>query len=630
MILGTAGHVDHGKTSLVHALTGVNTDSLPEEKRRGLTIEPGFAHLKLSNGEVVSVVDVPGHEKFVRSMAAQAGGLDAVLFVIAADEGIMPQTREHLAICQLLGMKRGIVALTKIDVAQPLGEEYMALVESDVRAFTQGTFLEAAPLLLVSVRSMVGLDALKEAIEHLVKESTTSAQASVEKPLYLPLDRVFSVAGFGTVVTGTLCAGTLKVDDAIAIAPGGEEARVRGLQVHGQAVCEAKQGTRVAVNLSHPAGAAKGCVLLRPAEFVLTRRLDVQISALPGQSQSWPKRRRLFVSLGTQVYEASVRLLSGSFDAAETAFAQILFEAPVAAFAGQHFVLRSNITTGSYTMGGGVVLALGGPRRRNDEWSRQLFGSTDLKRAVLVAEAAGFRGLTDAALALALNQREGAVRAVVEQLLASQKLVRFDRETPRCIAAVHWARLSRKMLFFVQQFHDKHPELTGISKEELRQKLGNLPEKAFHKLLLEQSKLESHEAVVRLRAQTVELSQDLTSAMQQLLQLLNDAGLAPPHAEELPQKANLTRALGLAALAALGREKKVLRAGDFYFSAQSVRVLETKLLRHFESFPTLDTQQFKELVQQSRKFMIPLAEYFDREQVTLRVGDVRRLKKKVL
>ncbi|HEX8951082.1 MAG TPA: selenocysteine-specific translation elongation factor [Polyangia bacterium] len=364
-VIGTAGHIDHGKTTLVRALTGIDTDRLKEEKERGITIELGFAHLTLPTGETVGVVDVPGHERFVRTMVAGAVGIDLVVLVVAADEGVMPQTREHLDICGLLGITRGVVALTKADLVDA---ELRELAVADIGETLRGTFLEGAPIIAVSAKSGEGLDALKSAIAAGLREVPGKDPEALAR---LPIDRVFSMKGFGTVVTGTLWAGRIKPgDDLVALPPlpGGAPGKVRGVQVHGVTVGEARAGNRTAINLTTPKEQlARGQVLVRPGELEAGRLVDVRLRYLATSKRALKRRARLLVHAGTAQSLATLSLLDGNeLEPGQSGLAQLALDEPMVLLPGDRFILRGFALQRHHgtTVGGGVVLRTLGARLR--------------------------------------------------------------------------------------------------------------------------------------------------------------------------------------------------------------------------------------------------------------------------
>ncbi|HLM47462.1 MAG TPA: selenocysteine-specific translation elongation factor, partial [Myxococcaceae bacterium] len=399
MIIGTAGHIDHGKTSLVKALTGIDTDRLKEEKRRGITLELGFAHLQLDDGTLAGVVDVPGHERFVKAMAAGAGGVDLAVLVVASDEGVMPQTREHLDICRLLGVKAGVIALTKSDLLAELGAEWRALVEADLASLVAGTFLEGAPVVPVSSRTGAGLPELRAALTRAAKNLPSRPS---EGPAFLPVDRAFTIKGFGTVVTGTLLSGTFAVEDAVSLLPGlPGPLRVRGLQMHGEAAQKVTAGQRTAVNLTgvEPEAIARGMVLVKAGEVPETRMLDVELSLLPAAETALPRRRKLLLHLGTAQVEATVALLDlEKLEPGETALAQLRLSEPMAALPGQRFILRgSKVLPGrGATVAGGRVLSITPPRRRKGgaEVVAPLLEADPGGQVAWLLRQSGYRGLT--------------------------------------------------------------------------------------------------------------------------------------------------------------------------------------------------------------------------------------------
>src|SRR5512133_718077 len=451
IVVGTAGHIDHGKTSLVRALTGIDTDRLREEKRRGITIELGFAHLALPDGSVAGVVDVPGHERFVRAMAAGAGGIDLVVLVIAADEGVMPQTREHLDICRLLGVPRGLVAITKADLLPELGADWLPLLEQDVREVTKGTFLEGAPLVPVSSTTGEGLDRLKAELARLAAEVP---ERPADGPLFLPVDRAFSMKGFGTVITGTLLSGQVGEEDEAALIPGRVGApglRVRSVQVHGHATPRALAGQRTAVNLPgiEPAAIRRGQALVHAGVVPQSSLLDAEVTLLAAAPKPLKHRARLLLHVGTAQVSAAVALLDrGELRPGETAFAQLRLGEPVAALPGGRCLPRALPALGraGAPVGGGRVPSVAAPRRRRGrpETVRQLEvlarGDADA-RVVAGLEMAGPAGLAGRT-ALAPK----AVQVALERLGAKGGALLFDRDRRAYVAGAVVADLARRLL----------------------------------------------------------------------------------------------------------------------------------------------------------------------------------------
>ena len=476
MIVGTAGHVDHGKTALVKALTGIDTDRLPEEKRRGITLELGFAHLRLPDGTTAGVVDVPGHERFVKAMAAGAGGVDLVLLVIAADDGVMPQTREHLDICQLLGVRAGVVALTKADLLPELGSDWRVLLEADVRTLLAGTALETAEVVEVSARTGEGQAALLDA---LGRAAAALPERSVDGPLFLPVDRSFTLKGFGTVVTGTLLSGALSPEEPVSLLPGlPGPFRARSVQVHGAQVARATAGQRTAVNV--PAIAAtdvrRGMVLTRAGELPETRTLDVELTLLAAAEAALPRRRTLLLHLGTAQVEARVRLLDvEALQPGETALAQLRLSAPLAALPGQRFILRGPrpLPGRGATVAGGRVLTLSAPRRRRGAGAQlepMRAGDGEARVRWLVRQA-GYRGLTAAELFVRASLSQKVLSRTLEVLSSRGEVLLIDRERRLYLAGEVFQGLLGRALSLLQAFHEREPLKDALGREELRQRL---------------------------------------------------------------------------------------------------------------------------------------------------------------
>ncbi|AEI62576.1 selenocysteine-specific translation elongation factor [Corallococcus macrosporus] len=637
MIVGTAGHIDHGKTSLVKVLTGIDTDRLKEEKRRGITLELGFAHLTLEDGAVVGVVDVPGHERFVKAMAAGAGGVDLVVLVVAADEGVMPQTREHLDICRLLGVRAGVIALTKADTLAELGAEWRALVEADLAALTAGTFLEAAPVVACSSRTGEGLAALRAA---LTRASAALPERSSEGPAFLPVDRVFTLKGFGTVVTGTLLSGALAVEDAVSLLPGlPGPLRVRGVQRHGAAVQTVEAGQRAAVNVTgvEPEALHRGMVLVRAGELPETRMLDVELTLLPAAPSPLARRSKLLLHLGTAQVEATVALLDGErLEPGATAVAQLRLGTPVGALVGQRFILRGAraLPGRGATVAGGRVLSITPPRRRKGGATAvaPLLEADPAGQVAWLLRQAGYRGLTQPELfgRSALGPR-GLTRAL-ELLGARGGALLVDRERRLYLSGDVFESLQARALALLAAFHERAPLRDGLSREALRQRLSaTLDARVFQRVLqalVEGGRVELERDVVRLKGRGRTLTLGDTAARTRLTAELSAAGLAPPSLAELEQKIQLPAPRLRELLGGLVAEGAAVRVSEgLWFSPGALAGLRERLVAHLREKKEITTQDFKEMVGQSRKFVIPLSEYFDREKVTLRVGEKRVLRR---
>ncbi len=640
MIVGTAGHVDHGKTSLVKALTGIDTDRLPEEKRRGITLELGFAHLSLPSGRIVGVIDVPGHERFVKAMAAGAGGVDVALLVIAADEGVMPQTREHVDICSLLGVRKGVLVVTKADLLPGLGEGWLELLEADLRSLVEGTPFEDAALVQVSAKSGAGLETLKAEIDRLAIALSSEPDVSrgPDAPVFLPIDRAFSAKGFGLVVTGTLWSGKLTPDDTVSLLPGlTGPLRVRGIQVHGQTVLAAVAGNRVAVNLPEleVAQVRRGLVLTRAGELPEAKVLDVELSLLPSVETPLGRRSRQQLTLGTDQIEAVVRLVDVEvLRQGERCFAQLRFSAPVAAIPGQRFILRGTraIEGRGATLAGGRVLLVNPPRRRAGAAAKlQRFSEAPLEeRLRLLLTDAGYTGLDEAGLFARAQSTQKEVSRALERGSAKGAVVLVEKESRRFVAAEVLKALEARALSRLDTFHLASAERPGMPREELRQRLGEPPERVFARVvqaLLEAKKVELVDELLRLPGRGRAFTEAAAAHQSQLADLLEKRQLSPPTLLELESALRVPSARILELGQSLVYEGRAIRAGELFFARSAITALHARLLAHFEKHEKLSTQAFKELTGLSRKFLIPLAEYFDREKVTLRVGDERLLRR---
>ena len=664
IVLGTAGHIDHGKTALVLALTGIDTDRLPEEKRRGITLELGFAHLVLPSGATVGVIDVPGHERFVKAMAAGAGGVDVALLVIAADEGVMPQTREHVDICTLLGVRKGVLVVTKSDLLPGLGEGWLELLEADLRSLVADTPFEGAALVQVSAKSGEGLDPLRAEIDRLVAQLAAEPDAArgPEAPVFLPIDRAFTAKGFGLVVTGTLWSGRLTPEDQVSLLPGlAGPLRVRGLQVHGASVTAAVAGNRVAVNLPEleVAQVRRGLVLTRAGELPEAKVLDVELSLLPSVEAPLGRRSRQQVTLGTDQVEAVVRLVDvDALRPGERCFAQLRFSAPVAAIPGQRFILRGThvIEGRGATLAGGRVLLVNPPRRRAGAAARlQRFAEAPLEeRLRLLLTEAGYGGLDEAGLFARAQSTQKEVTRALERASAKGAVVLVDRgaeggsarleaerrtgqgeatrkrENRRFIASEVFKALEARALARLETFHLASPERAGMPREELRQRLGEPPERVFARVvlvLLESKKVELVEELLRLPGRGRAFTEAAAAHQTQLAALLEARQLSPPTLLELESALRLPPGRIIELGQSLVSQGQAVRAGELFFAKSAITALHGKLLAHFAAHEKLSTQTFKELTGLSRKFLIPLAEYFDREKVTLRVGDERLLRR---
>jgi selenocysteine-specific elongation factor len=646
IVIGTAGHVDHGKTALVRALTGIDTDRLEEEKRRGITIELGFAHLALkvpaegpAAGTVAGVIDVPGHERFVKAMAAGVGGVDLVVLVVAADEGVMPQTREHVDICELLGLKRGVIAVTKSDLLPDLGAEWASLLRVDLAGLVAGTFLEAAPVVEVSAKTGRGLDDLVRTLSVLAAELP---KRPVAGPAYLPIDRAFTLKGFGTIVTGTLLSGSLASGQEVDLLPDGPRAvRLRSLQTHGEETAEAWAGQRTAANLTavEAAEVKRGMVVCAAGALEATSLLDVELLNLRSSERPLRARQKLLCHLGTAVVPCTAVLLGQEgLPVGARAFAQLRLAQPLVALPGQRFILRGFAQRGNRgrTAAGGIVLAVA-PRKRSPRRPGAADGlavlrdGTPTDRIAWLLEDAGASGLTEAAL-VRLTALPGRVVAAELSLLGSQgRALLFDRSRRAYVGARCFNDLGVRASRLVTEFHRARPLLPGMPKEELRQRLApSLDAHLFQRLLgkLEaESQAVAEGETVRLTGHASAARSTDTEARAKIAAVLEVAGLCPPTLSELARGVALSIGNVAALLKLLIAEGAAVKVSeDLYFSAAAIDELRGRLVTFLKVHGEIATPEFKALTGATRKFTIPLGELFDREKLTLRLGDKRVLR----
>ena len=633
IILGTAGHVDHGKTALVKALTGVDTDRLKEEKERGITIELGFASLDLPGGGTVGVVDVPGHERFIKNMVSGAAGIDLVMMVVAADEGIMPQTREHLHICSLLGIRKGLVALSKVDLVD---NEWRELVADDIRNFLKGTFMEDAPILPVSALTGSGLPELLQALAHSASEIGAKSDAGLFR---LPVDRVFSIRGFGTVATGTLVSGSIAVGEEVAILPGRVVSRVRGLQIHNHSVSEAESGQRTAVNLQGIERAAieRGNVLTRPGALDPTRRLDVFFEYLPGNDRKMKNRALVRFHAGTSELMARLTLLDrDEIEPGGKAYAQLFLAAPAVAMAGDRFVVRSYSPV--TTVGGGQVIdPLSRKHKRRSEGVIQeldrLHHGSEPERLAVIIGRASFDGIDPRGLVIRTGLPAAQVRKGLDLIFSRRQAVLLDREETRAVAPEVYEELQQRTIGEIRVHHEKFPLREGLSREELRMKLGAfIGPKLFHAAMrdLEKAgKIVTDRENIRLPDHRVSLQDDQESLRREIAEWYRQAGLAPPSLREVTEKfAQHKSQIGgiLNVMLKNGTLTKINE--DLCFDAQALQRLredyKNRLLKDGKATPAT----FKELTGLTRKYIIPLMEYFDATKLTVRSGDHRLLRER--
>ncbi|MBW1837906.1 MAG: selenocysteine-specific translation elongation factor [Deltaproteobacteria bacterium] len=633
IILGTAGHIDHGKTSLVKAVTGIDTDRLKEEKLRGITIELGFASMDLPSGQHIGIVDVPGHEKFIKNMVAGVTGIDLVTMVIAADEGVMPQTREHMEICTLLGVKYGLVVLTKTDLVD---EEWLELVVEDIRDFVRGTFLEDNPIAPVSVVTGEGIP---EFIDALDKLSALIPERLPSSLFRLPVDRVFTMKGFGTVITGTLISGRIRVGDPVMIYPSHVTSKVRGIQVHNQSVNEAEAGMRTAINFQglEKASVSRGEVVSSPGALIPTYMLDVSTHFLASNKKPIKNRARIRLHAGTNEVLGNLILLDREeLFPGETAVAQIRFDSPVALVKDDRFVLRSYSPL--RTIGGGHIL---NPipqkhKRFKSEVVDGVKGIIDHTPAEIILfhlNESGYTGLSYPELKIMTNIPEKQIQNMMQVLLSQRSVILTDRETQIYIHQNSFEKLKQETAQNLNHYHKANPLKTGMPKEELKSKFSSfLSPKLFNLVLgqmIKDKEIVQDEVTVRLAIHAVALGIDQKQIKEEIVNAYKENGLTPPYFKELSKSLGIDSQSAKDVLMHLVDEGLIIKVKeDLYFIADAVKDLQDRLVDFLGSHGEMTTPQFKDMAGVSRKYLIPLIEYFDSQNVTIRIGDIRKLRMK--
>lgn len=626
VIVGTAGHIDHGKSALIEALTGTHPDRLAEEKQRGITIDLGFAFLEEA-GARIGFVDVPGHERFVRNMLAGAGGIDLVLFVIAADESIKPQTREHFDICRLLGVRGGVIALTKVDLVE---RDVVELVRLETEEFVRGSFLEGAAIVPVSAKTGEGVSRLKE---ELLSAASGISGRDAARHFRLPIDRAFAMKGFGTVVTGTLISGSVGRDDEVELFPAGRRLRVRGVQSGGRMAERAQAGQRTAVNLAgiDHGEIRRGMTLAAPGHFQTTKRLDARVHLL-SSARKVKNRARVHFHQGTTETIAEVLPIgAGEAVPGGSAFAQLRLQDPILVLPGDRFILRQFSPV--ITIGGGVVLDAHAPRHPQREGGVAAFLET-LQRGeagqILEALAArASQGLTLGEIVSRTGwlESEAGREAAALEAAASVRIV--SREPLVLVPAATFAALLEKMGAELDRFHGANPLVPGISREELRSRGAPKSRPEVFRAALEElaakGKLELAGELVKRAGAQVSLQPEEARAKEQIAAAFADAGLAVPALKEVLAKLPVETWRAEKLLRLLLRDRTLVRVTpELVFHRKALEDLRTHLREYKQARQErISVAAFKELTGISRKYAIPLLEYLDRERVTRRAGDER-------
>ena len=632
IIVGTAGHIDHGKTTLIGALTGTDTDRLKEEKERGISIDLGFTGFDLSDEIHAGIIDVPGHEKFIKNMLAGAAGVDLALLVIAADEGIMPQTREHLAILELLQVKYGVVAITKADKVEP---DWLDLVVEDARDQLGDSFLKDAPFIPVSSIDGTGLDKLKEA---LLNEASKIPGKDESSNVYLPIDRVFTMSGFGTVITGTLVSGTLETSSQMLIYPGKKEARIRSIQVHNEKVEAAYPGERTGVNLAgiDKEDIERGDVLATPGSLIATSRLDGRVKLLPSSPMMIENDTRIrFHIVAIEVLGRAYLIDKEEILPGESGLVQFRLEETIVSRFKENFVIRRY--SPMITIGGGKVLENSPPRRKRHDSAvieeLQIKESgTPAERVELTLKLAG-KPLRINELIEETGLSEVEIDNFLEELIALEQVYELSKfQKSSYLAAEPKETVINEMVEITKEYHQKQPLRPGISRAELKSSLSvELNTNEFNQLaeeLEEEGKLELSQKYIKEAGFQVEFTGRAAEIKTEALKLFKENKFSPPEIPDLAEaldEDNLK--LIREVIGALEEEDRLIRlTEDLYFTDQAIAEAEEKLKEFFVQNDSLELSEFRDIIDSSRKYALPLLEYFDEQGLTYREGDKRYLK----
>ncbi|MEN6357597.1 MAG: selenocysteine-specific translation elongation factor [Armatimonadota bacterium] len=623
LILGTAGHVDHGKTTLIKAMTGINTDRLKEEQERGLTIDLGFASLMLPSGKQIGIVDVPGHERFLKNMLAGASGVDIALLVVAADEGVMPQTREHLEILELLETKLGVVALTKCDMVE---DDWLDIVQEDLEQYLKDTSFGNAKIIRVSGTTGEGVDDLIREIDRL---ADMAAQRTTQGPFRLPIDRVFTMTGFGTVVTGTLVSGTIRLGDAVTILPQGIDSRVRQIQVHGKKQDSAYAGSRVALNLVgvEVPDIGRGSVLLPPGYLGATNMLDASVSVLKDSPRPLRSRMRIRMHIGTLEAIGRVMILGGEEIApGEKGLVQLRLETKIVAARSDRFVLR--FYSPARVMGGGIILEPNATKhRKNDadiikKLERTLSGNpADIIEDALAASETGL-ARKDIIQRTGLSDQE--VNSVLEELVSGGRALELHG---RFVHKPGYDMIASRIKSTLAAYHKANPIKPGMPIHELKAALGQrIEQKGFQAILSSMAadgEVEVSESVIKLPGHIMTLDSQQEELLLKIETAYLDAGVNPPLLTELERKYGADTREIVTLLTTRGGLAKV--DTDLYFHKYAIDSAADMLKKYLEENGQITVAQFRDLINSSRKYVVPLLEYFDSKRITRRMGDQRAL-----
>jgi len=618
IILGTAGHIDHGKTALVKALTGIDTDRLKEEKERGITIDLGFADLCYPDGIVVGIIDVPGHEKLVKNMLAGVGGIDIVLLVIAADEGVMPQTKEHLAICNLLGISSGIIVITKTDLVD---NEWLEIVIDDVKNFVKDSFLEKAEIVTVSSKTGENISLLKKKIHDL---AIKVKQKSSGGAFRLPIDRVFTLKGFGTIVTGTALSGKISINSEIQILPVNITTKVRGLQNHGKPIKTAVAGQRVAINLQsvQKDDIKRGDVVVTPGVFRCSRLLDVKLNLLKDAPEL---KNNSFVHFHITTSEAIGRVIfydTEKLKPTESCYAQIRLDRDIIAVSGDRFVIRRFSPV--ITIGGGVVLDPYSKKRKKKEGisALKIYETASLSEKIsMKLSLLGLKGMTFKSIIGWSGDEIKKIEDAIKYLKDSKLILQYE---DKFIHKKVFDSIEYMLVDTLKKFHKNNPLKFGMQKEVLRSLFGLSPA-VFEEIILISEKIVSDKETVRLKDFKITVTDTYNQIKEKILKLLKDREYKPLAKKEISEYFGIKIKEMEDILKLMVNEKLLIRINDnYYLTTEDYKRLLFLLKEFFNKKETMSVSEFRDLLGTTRKYALPFLEYLDSNKITLRVGDIRK------
>ena len=618
-VIGLSGHIDHGKTALVKALTGVNTDSLPEEQKRGMTIDIGFAFLD----ENITLIDVPGHEKFVKNMMAGVSAVDVALLVVAADDGVMPQTREHFEILNLLDISLGIVAINKIDLAD---KDWLELVELDIGELLQGSFMEDAPILKVSAETGDGVDQLKATLLDLCKKVPDKQDRGIFR---LHVDRVFSMKGYGTVVTGTVNSGSLKIGDTVELLPGSVKSKVRGLQSHGEEVQQVETGDRAAINLQgvEIKQIERGSQIAEIGYLQSLNQMGVTLLLLDSAQKPITQNQRIRIHLGTQEVMARVALADGkTLQPGDDCPALLRLEQPMVAAMGDKFIIRSFSPV--ITIGGGEVMEV----LIEEKWKivkeklQNLYESPKSDQLIHLVQEEGAKPITPEKLQYRIGISKEQINAIVEE--KEQLFWLTHKQGKWLLTQNQWNELKNSIHNFLKKYHAKNPLNAGAQKEEIRQHLNcenSILEALLQSMLDEKSISQKGELFLNPNF-SITLSSEDDSLQNSILNQLDQEGFTSSTLAQLSLKTGNSKEKLMQVLNVAEQQGKLLRIdGKLMFTQKNFIILREKVNQFFSNHPEMSVSEFKELAHTSRKYAVPLLEYFDKKKITYREGNIRKL-----